>query len=82
MISTNECPEGYPGFGKIGVEVKLGKPHFGKANKDTEEFFSKIRGRGFVFKGIGENLMTFNKLSNNEKFSITKIVTKIASQLS
>ena len=73
LISTNKCPEGYPGEGKIGVEVKLGKPQFGKANKDTEKFFSKIRGRGFVFKSLGESLITFEKLSNNEKYSITKI---------
>jgi len=73
LISSNECPNGYPGKGKVGVEVELGKPEFGKANKDTEEFFSKIRGRGFVFKKMGESLITFDKLSRGEKFSVTKI---------
>ena len=73
LISTNECPSGYPGRGKIGVQEKIGKPVFGKATKDTEEFFSKIRGRGFVFKKLGENLITFKKLSINQKYSITKI---------
>ena len=73
IISTNTCG-GYPGFGKIGVEDKLGTPKFGKANKSDDEFFSKIRGRGFVFKELGENLITMKKLSNNEKFSVSKIL--------
>ena len=73
IISTNTCG-GYPGFGKIGVEDKLGAPKFGKANKGEDEFFSKIRGRAFVFKELGENLITLKKLSNNEKFSISKIL--------
>lgn len=46
LISTNKCPLGYPGSGKIGVELKLGKPFFGKDG----EFHSKINGRPFVFK--------------------------------
>ena len=74
FISTNECPAGHPGHGKLGVELKIGRPEYGKATKNTEEFFSKIRGRGFVFKDLGENLMTFKKLSNNEKLSISKII--------
>ena len=73
LISSNECPNGYPGEGKIGVEEKLGKPEFGKASKNTDMFFSKIRGRGFVFKGLSENLITLEKLSNNEKLSVVKM---------
>ena len=46
LISTNKCPNGYPGEGKVGVEIKLGKPLFGKDG----EFHSKINGRPFVFK--------------------------------
>ena len=46
LISSNECPNGYPGEGKIGVKVKLGKPMFGKKG----EFFSKVNGRPFVFE--------------------------------
>jgi len=46
LISSNECPNAYPGNGKIGVEVKLGKPFFGSDG----EFHSKINGRPFVFK--------------------------------
>jgi len=44
LISTNKNPAG-TGGGKIGVEIKLGRPNFGKDG----EFFSKIRGRPFLF---------------------------------
>lgn len=44
LISTNKNPRG-TGGGKIGVEIKLGRPNFGKDG----EFFSKIRGRPFLF---------------------------------
>lgn len=50
IISSNECENGYPGFGKIGVEKKLAKPLMG----DTGEFYSKIKGRPFVFKSEGK----------------------------
>jgi hypothetical protein len=45
LISTNKCSNGYPGRGKIGVEIKLGQPMFGKDG----EFHSKVNGRPFVF---------------------------------
>ena len=48
LISTNKCPFGYPGSGKIGVEIELGKSIFGKDG----EFHSKINGRPFVFEGL------------------------------
>lgn len=48
LISTNTCPKGHPGKGRIGVEQKLGKPFFG--NKG--EFHSKINGRPFVFEEV------------------------------
>lgn len=44
LISTNKVPEG-SGGGKIGVEHTLGRPNFGVEG----EFFSKIRGRPFLF---------------------------------
>ena len=31
LISSNNCEQGYPGNGQIGVEIKLGKPMFGKS---------------------------------------------------
>lgn len=46
LISSNTCETGYPGRGKIGVELKLGKPMFG----ENGEFFSSIKNRPFVFK--------------------------------
>ena len=48
LISSNTCPNGYPGNGTIGVEIKLGKPIFGKDG----EFHSKVNGRPFVFTEI------------------------------
>lgn len=52
LISTNDCPHGYPGNGSVGKEVRLGKPLFGKSG----EFHSTVRGRPFVFEGINPNL--------------------------
>jgi len=52
IISTNKCPNEYPGNGKIGVELKLGKSMFGKKG----EFFSTIKGRPFVFESIENEL--------------------------
>jgi len=54
LISSNKCPDGYPGNGTLGKEVKLGKPIFGKDGV----FHSKINGRPFIF----ENLIRHNEL--------------------
>ncbi len=54
LISTNRCPNGYPGFGRIGVEEKLGKSMFGKKG----EFYSRVNGRPFVFESIQNRIMT------------------------
>jgi hypothetical protein len=48
LISTNKCPNGYPGRGIVGVEEKLGKAIFGKDG----EMFSRVNGRPFVFEDI------------------------------
>lgn len=68
LISTNECEEGYPGVGKIGVEVKLGKPIFGKDG----EFHSKVNGRPFVFEDIDDRQETLLKKSISEIRSFTE----------
>jgi hypothetical protein len=68
LISTNECPEGYPGFGKIGKELKLGKTIYGKKG----EFHSKINGRPFVFENIGDRTETLLSKSIGEIRSITE----------
>ena len=68
LISTNECEEGYPGVGKIGVEVKLGKPIFGKDG----EFHSKVNGRPFVFEDIYDRQETLLKKSISEIRSFTE----------
>lgn len=64
LISSNTCPKGYPGNGKIGVKVKLGKPMFGQDG----EFHSKISGRPFIFK---ENLQ--NRIDILENYPPTEI---------
>ena len=46
-ISSNTCKKAWPGFGKIGIEQKLGKPKFGKTGVDG---FSRVNGRAFVFE--------------------------------
>jgi len=63
LISSNKCPDGYPGSGKIGVELKLGKPQFGKDG----EFHSKVNGRPFVF----ENVLSTNEVLTD--YSIAEI---------
>jgi len=67
LISSNKCSDGYPGEGKVGVEVKLGKPIFGKDG----EFHSKINGRPFVFESLG-NLEILTKKSIAEIRSYTE----------
>ena len=59
LISTNKCEEGYPGFGEIGKEVKLGKSIFGKDG----EFYSKINGRPFVFESLDTKTDTLTSKS-------------------
>jgi len=59
LISTNTCEDGYPGEGKIGVEIKLGKTLFGKDG----EFHSKVNGRPFVFENIEYKQETLIKKS-------------------
>jgi hypothetical protein len=46
LISSNTCPNAFPGNGKVGVKLKLGKAMFG----ENGEFHSTIRNRPFVFK--------------------------------
>ena len=65
LISTNKCKDGYPGEGKIGIEVKLGKTIFGKDG----EFHSKINGRPFVFESI----------KNKQEILIKKSIAEIRS---
>lgn len=68
LISSNKCEMGYPGNGKIGVELKLGKPMFGKSG----EFHSKVNGRPFVFESLGEST-DFDSQSISSKQAISKL---------
>lgn len=83
LISTNTLPQG-TGGGKIGVEIKLGRPNFGKAG----EFFSKIRGRPFLFSlGSGELSIVDNVNAQQAKrvwgqSSIEKIEKSFFAELS
>jgi len=67
LISSNECPEAYPGNGVVGVEVKLGKSMFGQSG----EFHSKINGRPFVFEEFSNK--TLDILSNHYSSEIRSI---------
>lgn len=66
LISSNTCPQGYPGQGKVGVEIKLGKSFFGQDG----EFHSKINGRPFVFKESNQRLNVLTDYSISEIRSI------------
>ena len=73
LISTNKCPNGYPGRGKIGVEIKLGKPFFGKDG----EFHSKVNGRPFIFKEcIQSDVIKLKDLSISEIRSVVALSEK------
>ena len=69
LVSSNECPNGYPGFGKIGKEEKLGKALFG--NKG--EFLSKVNGRPFVFSESISETVTITSFYPSEIRSILKL---------
>lgn len=69
LISTNKCKGGYPGKGKIGIEIKLGKPLFGEQG----EFHSIVNGRPFIFKKIDENFFEIKDYSIAEIRSITEL---------
>lgn len=73
LISTNECPKGYPGSGKIGVEIKLGKSIFGKDG----EFHSKINGRPFVFENFNSDTKSLNDYYPTEIRSILALAEGI-----
>lgn len=62
LIGTNKT--GYPG---MGVEVKLGKPMFGKSG----EFHSKIKNRPFVFEGISQGIDDWD--AQLTKYNISRI---------
>ena len=62
LISSNTCEKGYPGSGKVGVEVKLGKPIYGKSG----EFHSKVNGRPFIFETVLENFEVLTEKSISE----------------
>ena len=69
IISSNKCPNGYPGSGKIGVERELGKSIFGKKG----EFFSKVNGRPFVFETYVSNLKSLSDYFPTEIRGILKL---------
>lgn len=56
LISSNTCSNSYPGFGKVGIMIKLGKAIFGKKG----EFFSKVNGRPFVFENFISNFKSLS----------------------
>lgn len=62
-----------PSYPKKGVEIKLGKPMFGESG----EFFSKVKGRPFVFKETEEsefgNYLVLELFQNNTKWVLTKM---------
>lgn len=46
LISTNNCPDGYPGKGQIGVKEILGTPKMGK----TSQFYSMVKNKPFTIE--------------------------------
>lgn len=73
LISTNECPNGYPGRGRVGVATKLGKPFFGQDG----EMHSTVSGRPFVITQIGSNIAEMTKLSMSEIRSVMEISKEV-----
>jgi len=73
LISSNKCPDGYPGNGSVGKEVKLGKPLFGKDGV----FHSKINGRPFIFEGVIRHNEVLTDHTPTEIRSILKLTELI-----
>jgi hypothetical protein len=73
LISTNTCPEAYPGKGKIGVTDRLGKPLFGKDGT----FHSTINGRPFVFTEVVGNFTSLTDYPPTEIRSILKLAEQV-----
>lgn len=73
LVSSNTCPDGFPGNGKIGVRMKLGKPLFGKDG----EFYSTVNGRPFVFENMNPSMNTIKNYSISEIRSIKKVGKRI-----
>jgi len=69
LISSNRCPDAYPGKGKVGYRKRLGRAIFG----DKGEFHSKVNGRPFVFEEVGEYLQSFDRLSITEKRGVVEL---------
>jgi len=55
LISTNNCPNAYPGFGKLGVKEKFNK---GTLGKDSPIYTSYIKGRPFIFEEVDNHIHT------------------------
>jgi hypothetical protein len=72
-ISTNTCPDAYPGKGKVGVTVKLGSSFFGKKG----EFYSKVKGRPFIFESVA-----FDRIDRISEHTPTEIrsITMLAKE--
>lgn len=68
LIGTNST--GYPG---MGVEVKLGRPMFGK----TGEFFSRVNGRPFVFEEMVQGYYNFDCSPENYNRSTHMMLAKV-----
>lgn len=73
IISTNTCKNGHPGKGKIGLEMKLGDPMFGRDG----EFHSRIRNRPFVFM---ESTSAFASITDEYPTHIRSIVNSIIAE--
>jgi len=54
LISTNACPDGYPGIGFVGKSIKLREPFFGRSGK-SGGLYSTVIGRPFVIESINPN---------------------------
>jgi hypothetical protein len=73
LVSSNKCPSGYPGKGKVGVSVKLGKPLFGQ----NGEFFSSVGGRPFVFTEVKHDIQELTSFYPTEIRSLKALANEI-----
>ena len=69
LIGTNKT--GYPGFNKI---EELGKPKLGK---EGEIFYSKIKGRQFVFESTCEGYLNFDCIESDYDINSRIVIHKI-----
>ena len=75
LISTSECKNSYPGYGKVGLEVQLPKKLF-TVDYNSVRLQRRIKGRPFLFESINSCIESLRDKSISGKMFIHYTVKK------